>query len=489
VLVLTRGMTGSLLVLLGGLVVSVLPDSATLYRLDALRALRDHEAGRMIGLAVVMVGLGLIGAAWLSLCRYVARADDLTDHTVHTANLALVRTAAVLWSVPLLLAPPLFSRDGWSYAAQGMMTRVGLSPYDYGPGVLTGPIIEAVDPRWLATGTPYGPLPLMLGGIVSHFTGDPWLLVVAHRIFALAGLAMLAWAIPRLATWTGVNPALATGLVIASPLMLANGVGGLHNDLLMVGLMAAALVLAVERGWVYGAVLGGLAAGVKLPGGLVCVGIALLAAPVGATMVQRLRRLAAVGLVSVGFLVGFGLVVGVGLGWVRALAVPGTVNTPLSMPTVIGGFLDYASMRFQTGLRPATFLDLVRQIATVASLLVAGWVALRWETGSRAAALKAVAVVVAATLLMSPVVHIWYFLWLVPFVAPLRLSRVGRLWLIAVALIMGMVAPLDSSLHGAYLAIIIGSLVSAVVTAVLLLTRASRLRLGKIADAEWLPVP
>ncbi len=186
---------------------------------------------------------------------------------------------------------------------------------------------------------------------------------------------------------------------------------------------------------------------------------------------------------------GFGLVVGVGLGWVRALAVPGTVNTPLSMPTVIGGFLDYTSMRFHTGLRPATFLDLVRQLATVVSLLAAGWVALRWETGSRAAALKAVAVVVAATLLMSPVVHIWYFLWLVPFVAPLRLSRVGRLWLIAVALVMGMVAPLDSSLHGAYLAIIIGSLVSAVVTAVLLLTRASRLRLGKIADAEWLPVP
>src|SRR6266545_401577 len=277
-------MTGSLLVLLGGLVVSVLPDSATLYRFDALRALRDHEAGRMIGLAVVMGGLGLIGAAWLSLCRYVARADDLADHTVHSANLALVRTAAVLWSAPLLLSPPLFSRDGWSYAAQGMMTRVGLSPYDYGPGVLTGPIIEAVDPRWLATGTPYGPLPLMLGGIVSHFTGDPWLLVVAHRIFALAGLAMVAWAIPRLATWTGVNPALATGLVIASPLMLANGVGGLHNDLLMVGLMATALVLAVERGWVYGAVLGGLAAGVKLPGGLVCIGIALLAAPIGATM-------------------------------------------------------------------------------------------------------------------------------------------------------------------------------------------------------------
>ncbi len=84
---------------------------------------------------------------------------------------------------------------------------------------------------------------------------------------ALVGLALLAWAVPRLARWCGANPALSSCLVLASPLMVANGVAGLHNDLLMVGLMAAALVVARDHGWAAGAVLGGLAAGVKLPGG------------------------------------------------------------------------------------------------------------------------------------------------------------------------------------------------------------------------------
>ena len=48
---------------------------------------------------------------------------------------------------------------------------------------------------------------------------------------ALIGLVLLAWAVPRLAAWTGVNPALSSAVVLASPLMLANGVGvyGLHS--------------------------------------------------------------------------------------------------------------------------------------------------------------------------------------------------------------------------------------------------------------------
>ena len=29
------------------------------------------------------------------------------------------------WAAPLLLAPAMFSRDGWSYAAQGELTRLG----------------------------------------------------------------------------------------------------------------------------------------------------------------------------------------------------------------------------------------------------------------------------------------------------------------------------------------------------------------------------
>ncbi|GAB4085768.1 hypothetical protein GCM10028784_23980 [Myceligenerans cantabricum] len=482
---LTRGVVGSVLVLLGGLVVSALPDSAAILAGEPLASLRAHTAGRMAGLGVVLLGLGLLAGAWLALCRAVAGAEGAQ----RAAALALVRRATVLWSLPLLVAPPLFSRDGWSYAAQGMLVQVGLSPYEYGPGALAGPVAEAVDPRWMETPAPYGPLPLIVGDLGAGLTGNPWVLVVGHRIVALAGLALLAWAVPRMAGWTGVNPALASALVLVSPLMMANGVGGLHNDLLMVGLMAAALVAAVEHGWVPGAVLGGLAAAVKLPGGLICVVVVLVTLRAGALLVDRLHRLLLVAAVSIGTLVGSGVLWGLGVGWVSALGVPASIDTLLSPPTVVGRTLDWMAGTLWTGLEPDLFRDLLRQLAMVALLAFAGWTALRRPTGDAADGVRGAALLVGAMLLLSPVVHLWYFLWLIPFLAPLRLSRAGTTAVVAVVVLTGLVAPLDSSLHGAYLFIMVGAMSVAILMTVLLLTRHGRERLRNIADADLIRLP
>lgn len=482
---LTRGFAGGVLVLLGGLVVSTLPESALVLRNEQLAAVRSYPSGRMLGLATVMLGLGMLGAAWLSLCRFVARAEGPDRE----GALDLVRWATVLWTVPLLLAPPLFSRDGWSYAAQGMLTHLELSPYDNGPALLEGPVVEAVDPRWLETPVPYGPVPLAFGDIGAGITGNPWILVIGHRGVALIGLLLLAWAVPHLARWTGAHPAVASAVALASPLMMANGVGGLHNDLLMVGVMAAALVVGVQHGWVWGAALGGLAAAVKLPGGLVCVLVALVSLPAGALLADRVRRLAGVGLVSVGVLVGAGVAWGLGLGWVDALDVPGTVNTPLSAPTMVGGALDWLLAVLGAGLEPAGFVDLVRDLASAAALAVVGWMCLRWPTGDPAEAVRGTALLVGAVLLLSPVVHLWYLLWVSPFLAALRLGRVGATAVVAMSVVGGLVAPLDSSLHGAYLAIVMGSMCVALLVPVLLLTRHGRERIRHIVEAEWLPVP
>lgn len=476
---LTRGFAGSLLVLIGGVVISTLPDSTALMQIALLQDLRGAEAGRMAGLAVVLLGLGLYAAAWLRLCRHVARAEDEDREDA----LALVRHATVVWSAPLVLAPPLFSRDGWSYAAQGVLAHFRISPYEYGPGVLVGPIVQGVDPRWMETAAPYGPIPLLFGDAVAGLTGNPWMLVIAHRFFALIGLALLAWSVPKLAAWAGVNPALASAVVLSSPLMLAHGVGGLHNDLLMVGLMTSALAVSVERGWMWGAAVGGLAAAVKLPGGLVCIGIALVALPVGASLAQRLRRLTQVGAVACGALVLPGLLAGLGVGWVHALGVPGTVKVPLSMPTMLGAFLDLVASMLGTGLAPDTLLGLVRVLAQAAALAIAVRVALTWETGSRTQAVRAVAVVMGALIVLSPVVHLWYFLWALPFLAAIRLPRLGTLGLLAAVVISGLVAPLDSSLHGAYVAIVVGSLLVTALVLALLATRTARERLEKIATA------
>lgn len=483
--VLTRGLAGSVLVLLGGLVVSTLPRSTQLLQTELLVEIRGSEAGRMVGLTIVLLGLGLLAAAWLSLCRYVAVAVGEQQEDA----LALVRHAVVVWSAPLVVAPPLFSRDGWSYAAQGTMAHLGISPYDFGPAVLHGPVVQAVDPMWLHTVTPYGPLPLVAGDVFAGLTGNPWVLAIGHRLVALVGLVLLAWAVPRLARWTGLNPAMASAVALASPLMIANGVGGLHNDLLMVGLMAAALVVAAENGWVLGAVLGGLAAAVKAPGGLVCIAVVLVTLPLAASVADRVRHLALVGLVSLGTLVGASLVSGLGLGWVGGLTVPATVNTPLSVTTLVGQAFDGVAGALGTGLPPELFLGLLRQTGTLVAVGTAVWVAFTWPTGRRSSAVSAVAVVVGTLVVLSPVVHLWYFLWVTPFLAALRLTRVAASGLLAASVILGLVAPLDSSLHGAYLAIVLGSMTVAVLVPILLLTRRARVRIDKIVGSRWLAVP
>ena len=476
-----------MLVLLGGLVVATIPPSAAVAEVETLQLLRGSALGRMAGLVVVLVGLGMLASAWLHLCRIASRADEAEQQAV----LARVRAATVAWSLPLLLAPPLFSRDGWSYAAQGTMAHRGISPYDFGPWSLVGPrsvpgpIVEGVDPRWMATPTPYGPVPLIGGDLAAGLTSDPWLLVVAHRLIALVGLVLLAWAVPRLARWCGANPALASALVLASPLMVSNGVAGLHNDLLMVGLMAAAVVVAREHGWVAGAVVGGLAAGVKLPGGLACVAIVLLTSPPAASVAVRLHHTLRVGAVAVAALALPGVVWGLGTGWFSALAVPGTVNTPLSLPTLVGGWLDLVVQLIGGGTPDETFLDLVRLLAQAAVVGVVGWVLATHPAGDRGSSVRSLALVMIAVVALSPVVHLWYFLWVVPFVAVQRLGRGPMVALLAVSLVSGLVAPMDSSLHGAYLAIVIGSLVVAAAAVLLLITRRARERLAGIATDEW----
>jgi hypothetical protein len=479
-----RGFVGSAFVLFGGLVVSTLPRSSALLEIEGLVTLRGAEAGRMAALTLIMIGLGMVASQWLALCRHVAHAEgeDRAD------ALALVRHATVVWSAPLLLAPPLFSRDGWSYAAQGMLAHVGLSPYENGPSALHGPIVQAVDPRWMDTITPYGPVPLTLGEIGAGITGNPWLLAVGHRVVALCGLILLAWAVPRLAQWNGVNPALASGIVLASPLMLTNGVGGMHNDLLMAGLMAAALVVAGQWGWPAAAVIGGLAAAVKVPGGLVCIGVVLLSLPAAATLAQRLRRLGAVAGVSFGTLVGLGVVSGLGVGWVQGLTVPGSVITPFTSTALVGGAGDWVAGVLGLGLPNATFLDLARSLGTAAMLGVSAWVALAWPTADRAGAVRGVAIVTLTAVVLSPVVHPWYLLWATPFLASIRLPRVGLVGLLAGSLILGLAAPLDSSLHGAYVAIALCSMLLALLIPLLLLTASARARIERISTAPWIPV-
>lgn len=465
-----RGALGAVLVLLGGLVTQVLPWSSPMADAPLLGTMRESTTGRMIGLVVVVAGLALLGSAWLQLLRATHPNTGLPAGQ----RLKTVHVAALSWSAPLLLAPPLFSRDGWSYAAQGALTHLGLSPYIWTPSIFDGQIREGVDPLWFHTLTPYGPVPLAWGSFVAGITDNPWLMVVGYRVLALIGLAILAWAVPRLARATGQDVARASALVIACPLTIAQGVGGVHNDLIMAALMAAALAVAIDHarplGWLLGAVLAGAAAAVKLPGGVVAIGVALVSLPLLAGLFPRLRRLAVVGAIAVAVLVGSGAVIGVGIGWIHALGTPGIVRTPLSVSTQVGTQLG----RFGriAGISPVEdhALTVVRTLGLLAAAALVAWFALRGRTGDRASAVRTTAILTTAVVLLSPAVHGWYLLWALPFLAACAWGPPIDALVRDAALLLGIVAPLDSSLRGAPTEII--------VVAALVVATAIRLRLS-----------
>lgn len=450
-----RGVVGYVLVVLGGLVLAVLPASSAVAQDPWIGGLRSSTPGRLAAVAVVVVGLALAASAWLELVRYAGRGDrlDVKD------RMTLVRQATVFWCLPLLLAPPMFSQDAWSYAAQGAMTHLGLSPYVWGPSVLNGPIIEAVDPRWLDTPTPYGPIPLVWGALAAHFTNDPWLLVVAHRLLSVLGLVLLAYAVPRLASWAGRDPARASALVVASPLVLAHGIAGAHNDVAMAGVMALALVVAVERSWVAGALLAGLAAAVKVPAGFVGIGIALVSLPTLVTRAERVWRLVVVAVLALGTLVLVGAATGLGVGWVHGLAVPGDVKTPFSVTTQLGQLVGLMLEPLHIGVTVDGAVAVARLLGSVLAVVVAARIALRAPTGVPAAGVRATALAMLVVLALSLAVHPWYLLWCLPFLVASHLDRRSDAVLLHLSWFLGLVAPLGS----------LGGAVTAVILAVLLI--------------------
>ncbi len=94
-------------------------------------------AGRVLTTILLAVGMALLVDAWLRM------------RPVHGRKAPSL--AWLLWSLPIMLAPPLFSRDAYSYAAQGQIVLRGMDPYAVGPFWVAGPFADQVDPMWVQT--------------------------------------------------------------------------------------------------------------------------------------------------------------------------------------------------------------------------------------------------------------------------------------------------------------------------------------------------
>jgi alpha-1,6-mannosyltransferase len=439
--VLVRGLAGSVLLVVGGLGYVRLARHTWVDHVPLLWEARRSAHHLSLGLAIGAIGLVLLTWAWWDLRRLV-RSDP--------AGLTAVRRAAAVWSAPLLFAPPLFSGDGWSYVANGALAARGLSPYLWTPAALPPPLSSGVSPMWLFTPAPYGPLAVAWSGGLAHFIHDPWVLLGWNRLAAVLALALLAWAVPALAQRVGRNPVDAAALVVASPFVLAHGIGGLHNDLVAAALAMAGLAVARPGRWLPAAVLVGLAAAVKAPGAAAAVGVVLLSLHAGAGLVTRLRRSALVGATITGVVLVTGWITGLGTGWLQALSVPDHEYTVLSVSAVTGKvvrtFLRHAGPE---GLRTVHEVHpelLAKRIGVVMLAIVAAWVLLRSRLDSPRHAVAATGVVLLAAVVLSPVVHYWYFLWCVPVLAVVPLRRPAAAAVVAEITVLGLTAVADHAL-------------------------------------------
>jgi hypothetical protein len=424
------GLLGSALMALGALGVGWLPANSPVLDMAVVSTLRSTAAGEVLSRVAVFAGVALLLQAWLVLGHDVL--DDLERNERRIVGILGV------WVAPLLLMPPLFSRDAYSYFAQGQLMLAGLNPYENGVSALPGWFLTGADPLWAESPTPYGPAFLLLElGVAALVGTHAFAGAILFRLIALAGVAMLVVYVPRLAHAHGIDPPKALWLAVLNPLVLMHFVAGAHNDALMVGLMVAGLALAVERHPIPGVLLIGLAGAVK-PIALVVLPFAgLLWAGVRASWPRRIWAWLRSAVLVLALFAGLSVVARVGLGWVASLSTPGTVRTWLSPPTALGmalgALLDLVGLGTVDGA-----ISAFRAVAMVTGAAIGLFLVLRPEGRSpvRGAALGLLAIVA-----LGPVVQPWYLLWALPLLAATGLTgtqlRVSML-LTAVLAVHGM---------------------------------------------------
>ena len=383
--------------------------------------------GFVLSTMIVWIGVLTMVAAWVRIGRHVR------GGLVEVGELRWVIAAQ---TAPLLLSVPLFSRDAYSYLAQGALLRDGFDPYSVGPVANPGLLLDNVSNVWTTTTAPYGPASLLIGQAVTSITGDN---VVAGtmlmRVAMLPGLALMMWALPRLAHRLGGDPVTALWLAVLNPLVLIHLVGGVHNELLMVGLMVAGLALVLDRRHVAGVAVITLGVAVKA--------MAVIALPfvVWIWIIHERERLRAkheakhetgtdtdvggyrepaplalfaktAGIGAAVFTAVFAacsVVAGVGLGWLTALQGSAKIVNWLSVPTILAHVVTVSTSWF-AHLRLAPVLEVTRAISAIVMVvaLVAVWWRFRHTVRQ---AVLGILVALVVIVLLSPAALPWYYSW------------------------------------------------------------------------------
>ena len=430
------GLAGSLILLVASFVVGHAPAESELSQLPLIGALRVSPLATSIASLAVVVGGLMLTSGWLLLgallpaarpgraARDAPARGDL-DHpapgeraAVQPGHLLVHRAGARARRRPRALraqGPPRCP-TGWS----------------------TG-----VDPLWAHNPAPYGPLFLAVERVISGAIDDAAgveVAVLAARGVAVVGVVLMVACGLRIARRRRIDPVRTAWFLAASPLVLFNFVMAAHNDALMMGLLVAGLLAAIDSRPVLGVLLVTCAVAVKP--------IALVALPASSRSAHaqmRARRVddrapdgvavdgsaggvvglrpptrdprvwaawAASAIGAMGLLALAGELLGVGLGWISAL------SSPVS---VVSWFMPF-------GIAAGAFGPLVEALGgpggaveggiKTAGILLgfagAAWCILTTRTLSGEARL---ALAFACIVAMSPVVYPWYGLWVLVILA------------------------------------------------------------------------
>ncbi|QLY33607.1 alpha-(1-_6)-mannopyranosyltransferase A [Nocardia huaxiensis] len=443
------GFFGAIMITFGGFGAGATRRNDPLLEIAHLSWLRF---GHGYALSTVFVWIGVLAmiTAWVRLGR-------ATIGTVAGAKVTLNELRAIvgIWIFPLLFAVPMFSRDAYSYLAQGALLRDGFNPYAVGPVVNPGVLLDNVSPVWTSTTAPYGPIFLLIARGITTITGDNVVAgTIALRLVMLPGLALMMWAVPHLTKHLGGKPTTALWLAVLNPLVLIHLIGGVHNEMLMVGLMAAGIALVLEHHHVYGIVVVAIAVAVKATAG---VALPFL---VWIWMIHERERRAARGegedlphpVAMFAKIAGLGMAVfaavfvaasalaGVGLGWLTALSGSKKIINWLSLPTVLAHMVTWV-----TPWRLDSILSVTRAICAFALVAVLVWAWWRFRHSEKEAVFG-ILVAFVAIVILSPAALPWYYSWPLALAAGFALSTTTLQWLVGVCTWLMLVFQPDGSI-------------------------------------------
>ena len=357
--------------------------------------------GFNLGVPEVVAAIVLMFAGYLFAVNYV---ELVSTRTVILAVVAL--------NLIVLLGPPLFSTDVFSYQIYGRMLAIyHTNPYTHGAtAVRLDPLYPYIGAAWINTPSVYGPLFTFISAAFA--SASIAASELAFKLIAAAACAGTLYLIWQSARRRGLNPARGIALFGLSPLVTVFGVGGGHNDLLMVLLTAWGVYAVLTRHERASGALMTAATAIKLTAGVV-LPFALLS-EVGLDAGRR-RRAFVAGTAAMTLVIGG-----------TSFAVFGTGILHMSHTLrVVQDAGHWQSMPgFMFALVGISVTDAVRTAFIVGLAIALLWLLRRvwqgrmdWIDGAAWATFA----LLATAWSMLP----WYFCWMLPLVA---LSTGRRLW-------------------------------------------------------------